>query len=83
MPTWRDTIEAQQNYRGTRELAQKLANETGFDYGVEGNDVFKLYRYFILPQRENRRGHELQCEVVSCETLENCRPGHGPHSRSL
>jgi hypothetical protein len=23
-------------------------------------------------------GHELTCEVVSCESLDRCQPGHGP-----
>ena len=27
---------------------------------------------------QHRCGHELRCEVVHPERLENCKPGHGP-----
>jgi hypothetical protein len=63
-------------YETCRAAAQKLANELGFDYGVE-KDAFG-YHHFMLPQRKDRYGHELACEVVSCENLAKCRPGHGP-----
>jgi hypothetical protein len=32
----------------------------------------------MLPQRKNRYGFELRCEVVECENLDRCQPGHGP-----
>jgi len=52
------------------------ANAMGFDFGIE-QDAFG-FRAFMLPRRENRYGHETRCEVVMCETLTACQPGHGP-----
>lgn len=75
---WRDTPAGIAAYRAVRTEAQAKANESGFDYGIEANDVFKTWRSFLLPQKRNRYGFELFCEVVSCERLENCKPGHGP-----
>ncbi len=67
-----------EKYRTARAEAQKKANETGFDYGLERNDLFKEYRVFMLTQKQNRFGHELRCEVVSCENMGKCQKGHGP-----
>lgn len=67
---WRD------NYKSVRAEAQKQADELGFDFGVE-RDAFG-FRSFMLPRRENRYGHEVRCEVVSCSNLAKCQPGHGP-----
>jgi hypothetical protein len=75
---WRDTIEASEKYRAAKTEAQKRANENGFDYGLEACDLFKEFRIFMLPQKKNRSGHELQCEVVLCENLDTCQKGHGP-----
>jgi len=75
---WLETDEGQARYRAARAEAQKRANETGFDIGLERNDLFKTFSTFMLPRRENRTGHELRCEVVSCENLDRCQPGHGP-----
>jgi len=78
---WLSTDEGQAKYRAARAEAQKRANETGMDIGLERNDLFKSFNTFLLPRRENRSGHELRCEVVSCENLEKCAPGHGPLAR--
>lgn len=67
---WKD------NYSEVRAEAQKKANEYGYDYGVE-KDFFG-YRCFMLPEKKNRYGHEIYCEVVHPENLEKCKPGHGP-----
>ena len=50
----------------------------GFDYGLEVNDVFREWRIFMLPMRQNRSGHELRCEVVMCSNMATCQLGHGP-----
>ena len=65
-----------QAYETARERAQKRANATGMDIGLE-RSMFG-FTTFVLPRKENRYGHELQCEVVMCERLEKCQPGHGP-----
>jgi hypothetical protein len=64
------------DYQDVRQEAQKKANETGFDFGVEKNAFG--FSCFMLPRKENRCGHELRCEVVSCEVLSKCQKGHGP-----
>jgi len=77
---WSQTQEGVTAYEIARANAQRLANESGFDIGLEANDLFREWRTMALPRRENRRGFELQCEVVSCESLDRCQPGHGPRS---
>lgn len=69
-----------EDYRVCRAMAQRLANEDGMDRGVERH-AFGWHR-FLLPQRKYRQGHELSCEVVSCENLTRCAPGHGPVKES-
>jgi hypothetical protein len=64
-------------YESVRKDAQARCNADGFDRGIE-RDHFGAYHHFMLPQRKNRYGHELRCEVVMCEKLDHCRPGHGP-----
>lgn len=61
-------------YETVRAEAQKIANETGMDRGIERNAFG--FTHFGLPRRENRYGHELRCEVVSTER-NNAKPGHG------
>lgn len=63
-------------YREARAKAQRTANATGYDFGIERN-LFG-WSVFMLPKRENRYGHELRCEVVHCESIDKCKPGHGP-----
>lgn len=75
---WLSTDAGQAAYRRARASAQAKANETGYDHGLERNDLFKTFSVFMLPKRENRTGHELRAEVVSCEHLDHCKPGHGP-----
>lgn len=63
-------------YDQAKREAQARADETGFDYGVAKNAFG--FSCFMLPQKQNRYGHELRCEVVSCTILAKCQPGHGP-----
>jgi hypothetical protein len=74
---WRNTPEFDEKYAHEKSMAQVKANATGFDYGLEVNDAFHEIRTFMLPRRENRTGHELRCEVVSCENLATMQIGHG------
>lgn len=75
---WRSTPTGVVAYAKARAEAQTKANETGYDYGIEPNDLFKSWHVFLLPQKQNRFGHELRCEVVMCEHIDRCKPGHGP-----
>lgn len=75
---WRNTPAGTAAYRAVRAEAQAAANADGYDRGIEANDLFRTFRSFMLPQKTNRCGHELRCEVVSCERLDACKPGHGP-----
>jgi hypothetical protein len=75
---WTTTEAGRAKYQAARAEAQAKANELGFDYGLERNDVFKTFSVFMLPRRENRYGFELRCEVVSCEVPGKTQAGHGP-----
>ncbi len=75
---WRNSPAGDEKYRAARAEAQKRANELGYDYGIEANDLFRSFHVFMLPSAQHRCGHELSCEVVHPERLENCKPGHGP-----
>lgn len=75
---WRNTPEGHAKYLAAREEAQRKANELGYDYGLEANDLFKSFHVFMLPSAANRAGHELRCEVVHPMTLAGAKPGHGP-----
>ena len=63
-------------YAEARAEAQRGADATGYDHGVE-RDAFGFHS-LMLPRRENRYGYELRCEVVYPSDLSRCRPGHGP-----
>ena len=77
---WTTTPEGIANYKQVRAFAQVLANSDGMDRGLEflGGPLCKSYRFFLLTGHQYRQGHELRCEVVSCEDLSRCAPGHGP-----
>lgn len=75
---WAHTPAGAARYKAARAEAQRAANADGFDRGLERNDLMKSFNVLMLPRRENRNGHELRCEVVSCEDLSRCQPGHGP-----
>jgi hypothetical protein len=75
---WRDTPKGDADYRIARAEAQRKANETGFDYLLEANDLFHSYMVSMLPGKKYRSGHELRGEVVMCENMATCQPGHGP-----
>jgi hypothetical protein len=75
-----DTAKMNELYRAARADAQARANELGYDHGLEWNAIFKHFHVFMLPQKRNRYGFELRCEVVYPERLENCKPGHGPNA---
>ena len=61
-------------YAEARAKAQESANRMGMDHGLEWNSLMGEFHVWMLPRRENRRGHELRCEVVSPEDLEKCLP---------
>lgn len=75
---WRTSPAGIAAYQQARAAAQAAANSTGYDHGVEWNDLFHSASCFMLPMKHNRYGHETTCEVVSCESIERCQPGHGP-----
>lgn len=75
---WKETDDGRRKYASAREEAQRKANANGFDHGIEANDTFREFVVFILPQKVNRRGFELRCEVVSCDDVARCQAGHGP-----
>ena len=75
---WRHTPEAHARYLVARDEAQAKANELGFDYGIEANDIFKSFHVFMLPSAQHRCGHELRCEVV--HPMTTVRAGHGPEA---
>jgi len=66
-------------YQEARTAAQAKANELGYDFGIEKNRYYQggFSPPFMLPRRENRTGHELRCEVVSCEIDARMQVGHG------
>lgn len=57
--------------------AQKNADETGCDWGLEKNDVFGTFRIFPLPRKKLRSAHELRCAVYECSNYDRQQPGHG------
>lgn len=67
----------EKDYAKARERAQKVANATGMDVGLERNPLFGTWSHRILPRRENRFGFELRMEVVSPEDIKKTRAGHG------
>jgi hypothetical protein len=74
---WRTTADGVAKYAAVKAEAQALADKHGRDVGIEANDLFKSWRHFSLPNRENRQGHELRCEVVSCTDRSKSPAGHG------
>lgn len=79
---WSKTPDGHSAYTVARDEAQRKANETGYDYGIEANDLMRHWHVFLLPQKKNRYGYERFCEVVMCEVLDRCQPGHGPMAAS-
>lgn len=79
---WRETAEFQAKYTAAKAEARARADATGYDVGIEVFDGTVAHlrglRVFMLPNKENRYGHETTCEVVSCSTLSRCAKGHGP-----
>jgi len=75
---WLNTPKGQARYTERRAEAQTLANTTGFDYSLVRNDIFQDFTVHMLPRRENRYGRDLEGEVVMCEHIDRCQPGHGP-----
>jgi hypothetical protein len=78
LTAWRNTLEGHAKYLVARDEAQKKADEFGYDYGLEANDLFKSFYVFMLPSAQHRAGHELRCEVVHPMSLSSARAGHGP-----
>ena len=65
-------------YQEARAEAQKRADESGSDFGVE-KDAFGFH-WLGLPMVQHRFGHELRCEVVHAMTGPY-QPGHGPEAK--
>jgi len=67
------------SYTAAAAYAQKQADETGFDFGVEdlSGPLGKSFSVFMLPGKQYRSGHELRCEVRSCTNPDKMRKGHG------
>jgi hypothetical protein len=74
---WRSTPAGVTAYNNAKEVAQGRADATGFDFGLEWNDLFKEWSVRVLPARDNRSGHELRCEVVSATDINKQQKGHG------
>lgn len=66
MSTYLSSAE-RKSYETVRAEAQRCANETGRDFGVEFNPLYKEWSFRALPNPENRFGFELRCEVVRPE----------------
>jgi len=75
---WTSTPAGHTKYVERRAEAQRRANETGMDHGLERNDLFKDFQISMLPAKKYRAGHELSVEVVHPEDLSKVQPGHGP-----
>ena len=52
------------DYEKVYRYARDLATKTGRDVGIEKNRLFGTFNTIMLPNPENRYGHELRCEVV-------------------
>lgn len=65
------------DYARGKVWAQVMANNSGFDYGIEKNPIFGTYSAFMLPRKINRSGHELRCEIVTCSDINRMQTGHG------
>lgn len=76
--SWTTSPEGEAKYKAARAEAQAAADATGFDHGIERNDLMRCFSVMMLPKRENRYGYETRVEVVSPSRLADCRPGHGP-----
>lgn len=55
-------------YDKARNMADSLKRDVGIEKRFEFGKV--VYNTFLLPNPENRRGHELTCEVVSPKILD-------------
>lgn len=66
-----------EEYKQLSKEAQKNADETGCDWGLEKNELFGTFRIFPLPRKRIRSGHELRCEVLECTNYARQQPGHG------
>ena len=75
---WRESAKGIAEYSSAKAAAQQRADESGFDHMLEANHIFETFSVRMLPRRENRYGHELRGEVVSCSNLSKCQAGHGP-----
>lgn len=72
------------SYAEARAAAQAATDADGMDRGIERMPGYgpgqEYWHVFLLPERHNRCGHELRCEVVMCWDLKKCPPGHGPEA---
>jgi len=70
-----------ETYEQAKERAQRLANLSGCDYGIE--QLGNYWHVFLLPARAHRSGYALRCEVVTCEVVQDRRLGHGPVTEEI
>lgn len=58
------------DYTKAHTYATELATACSRDVGIEKGEEFgrTVFRTFLLPNKENRCGHELHCEVVTPNT---------------
>lgn len=58
------------NWKEAHNNAVELANLCKRDVGIARAKEFgrEVFNTFLLPNKENRFGHELRCEVVSSNT---------------
>lgn len=61
-------------YLAAKHDAQIMADEYGYDYGLEYNKIYRQWFFYMLPMKKNRYGHELTCEVVYSN---NPKKGYG------
>lgn len=55
------------NWKNAHAHAAELATACERDVGIEKGKEFgrTVFKTFLLPNKENRCGHELRCEVVT------------------
>jgi hypothetical protein len=61
---WRNGAQGIESYRVAKAEAQRRADESKIDVGLEANDLFHTWSHFFLPAAQYRNGHEQRCEVV-------------------
>lgn len=76
MQAIRTTEKTSPDYALVHSYAQEMANKLGRETGVEKLREFgcTVYNCILLPNPENRQGHELRCEIVYPATAKGSQP---------